>query len=384
MTVCRFSLRLWLSLVALFALFALSGFQSRALLVQRAGFGRVSHHSLEAERIPPALAFVNVALGSFRGTLADLLWLRAQQLQEAGRYVELVPLAEGIATLEPDNGEIWAYHAWNLAFNVCAMMGRPEDRWRWVLAGIDLLEKRGMRLNPDDARVRHELSWIFQFKLGSDIDRAAGFYRTQWARTMEAYLEPGGHPPRIPSEKASALQEEYALEAEKMHAIDERMGPLDWRVPAAHAVYWGLDALDCSTEKERLQSRRYVYQPLIQMIQHSGRIVGDPQDPDYNGQLAPNTSLLAGTRRFLLETCQEHPSRGVRAAMIGFLIDSIRIEKYEGKEARARAAYEELVAWFEPETSLPSFEEVLAGKVDFGTLPWTELVDFPESLKEGL
>ena len=70
------------------ALLALSGAQSRALLERRMAFRPARHGAASAENVPPALAFANVALGGFRGALADLLWLRAQRLQEAGRFVE--------------------------------------------------------------------------------------------------------------------------------------------------------------------------------------------------------------------------------------------------------------------------------------------------------
>ena len=38
--------------------------------------------------LPPMVAFTTVALGGFRGLLADLLWLRAGALQEDGKYFE--------------------------------------------------------------------------------------------------------------------------------------------------------------------------------------------------------------------------------------------------------------------------------------------------------
>lgn len=359
---------------ALAALWALAGAQSRALLRDRAALAGT--RAADGD-VPPAVAFANVALGGFRGTLADLLWLRAQRLQEAGRYIELVPLAESIAALEPDNGEIWAYHAWNLSFNLCAMMRRPEDRWRWVRAGIDLLLTRGMRLNRSGARPRSELAWIFQFKLGTDTDPAAGYYRAEWARDLGAYLGPNGEPPDVPSLNASELEEVFGLDPERMAALDALFGPLDWRVPGSHAVYWGMEGLDRATERERLACRRLVYQSLVQMIQGSGRIDGDPDDEGYAGRLAPETRLLPGTLRFLRETCAEHPSLGTRAALVGLLMNAVRIEERARHDDDAHAHYDEIVAWFEPGADLPSFADVVADHIDYGNLPWERLRDSP-------
>ena len=42
-----------------------------------------------------------MALGGFRGLLADILWIRAISLQEQGKYFELVQLADWIQKLQP-------------------------------------------------------------------------------------------------------------------------------------------------------------------------------------------------------------------------------------------------------------------------------------------
>ncbi|MFM7817350.1 MAG: hypothetical protein ACKPGI_10320, partial [Verrucomicrobiota bacterium] len=43
---------------------------------------------------PPVLAFTTVALGAFRGLIANALWIRANDLQEEGKYFEAVQLAD--------------------------------------------------------------------------------------------------------------------------------------------------------------------------------------------------------------------------------------------------------------------------------------------------
>ncbi len=358
-------------LLVVLGLLVLSGLLARGLVRERAAVRRRVGATAE---VPPALAFANVALGGFRGTIADLLWLRAQRLQEAGRYVELVPLAEGIAALEPDNGEVWAYHAWNLSFNVCAMASRPEDRWRWVRAGLDLLEKRGTRLNPLDARTRRELAWIFLFKLGTDVDFAAGFYRAEWARGIAPLLGPDGAPPAIPSSAAARLADDYGLDAARMAALDGQFGPIDWRVPGSHALYWAAEGLARAGEREDLACRRGTYQALVQMIQNGGRVRGDPESPDYQGDREPNHALLDGTLVFLRETAALHPTHGVRTALTALLLDAVRIEGKQGRTEGARERYREFAASFEPETVLPSFEDVIAGRVEFRALPWERLL----------
>ena len=109
---------------------------------------RATAHLTQApptQNMPPAVAFTTVALGGFRGILADVLWMRAGSLQDEGRYFELVQLSDWIAKLQPRSPAIWAYHAWNMAYNVSALMADPAERWRWVHNGIGL---------PRDVRLR--------------------------------------------------------------------------------------------------------------------------------------------------------------------------------------------------------------------------------------
>ena len=117
------------------------------------------------------------ALGGLRSIAGEIIWFRADRLQEEGRYVELAQLAHALTMSEPHTPEVWAYAAWNLAYNVSVMMPTPEDRWRWVDAAITLLRDDALKLNPESAELYRELAWMFEIKLGTDIDSAASVYR---------------------------------------------------------------------------------------------------------------------------------------------------------------------------------------------------------------
>src|SRR5258705_12736992 len=86
-----------LGLIALAVLLlAASGFVKRELNRQRAdpvlGFTR----GTPLENAPPVLAFTTVALGGFRGLIANALWIRANDLQDDGKYFEMVSWPIGL------------------------------------------------------------------------------------------------------------------------------------------------------------------------------------------------------------------------------------------------------------------------------------------------
>ena len=222
------------------------------------------------QNMPPLVVLTTVALGGFRGILADVLWMRAGALQDEGRYFELVQLSDWIVKLQPRSPAIWAYHAWNMAYNISALMSAPAERWRWVRNGIALLRDEGMVYNPGSARLHQELAWLFLHKLGADDDSAADVYRAQWAAEVDS----------------GAVHLDPAL----VRQIETQLAPLDWRTPQAHAIYWAMAGLPFArTDFDDLALRRLVYQALLQRIAQGDR------------------ALLAPTLVFLEDVQRRHP-----------------------------------------------------------------------------
>ncbi len=137
---------------------------------------------------PPAVVFTSVALGSFRGLLADILWLRSESLKSKKNYFEMVQLARWITDLQPNYSGGTVYLAWNLAYNISVTSSSYEDRWYWVNEGIKLIRDKAMLYNPDDPLLYKELSWIYLHKLGNLMDDAHLYYKNQMAIQMTNIL----------------------------------------------------------------------------------------------------------------------------------------------------------------------------------------------------
>jgi hypothetical protein len=263
--------RLVISVVLAAALLALAGALNERLLALRA-----ERHLTQAPptlNMPPAVAFTTVALGGFRGILADVLWMRAGRLQDEGRIFELVQLSDWISKLQPRSAAVWAYHAWNMAYNVSALMADPAEKWRWVRNGIGLLRDEGMAFNPGSARLHQELAWLFLHKLGTDSDAAADFYRARWAAEVAAGAVP--------------------LDPDLVRKIESEIAPLDWRTPQAQAIYWAVAGRPFArTDFDDLALRRMAYQALLQRL-----ALGDRH-------------LLEPALAFVEETRRRHPDVG--------------------------------------------------------------------------
>lgn len=301
------------------------------------------------EKPPPLLSFATTALGGFRGIIADALWLRAGRMQEQRRFVELVQLSDWITALEPDNDEVWCFHAWNLAYNIPVLLSRPEDRWNWVSNGIALLRDRGIPVNPASATLKRELGWIFQHKIGLDSDPASPFYRLQWARQIAPALRPDGSAPAPDSRQAALLAESARMDANTLRNFEQRFGaPIDWRSPFAQSLYWSALALDNDPPaQEDLPCRRMVYTSLIALCFRGSLPAGNPNQPDWSFSPLPNPRLIPATQAYLEETLRLYSFAGIRYAYVGFLCDAILLYLQKNDIQSASLCHHRLQVFFQ-------------------------------------
>jgi len=144
------------------------------------------------ENAPPSLAFATVAMGAFRGLVVDILWIRADKLKEQGQFFDARQLAEWITMLQPRFPAVWEFHAWNMAYNISVAIPatQPDQRWRWVKNGYELLRDKGIPLNPKAIGLYRELGRIFQHKIGGVSDDAHKYYKLQLALAIQPLLGP--------------------------------------------------------------------------------------------------------------------------------------------------------------------------------------------------
>ncbi|NLZ06632.1 MAG: hypothetical protein GXY19_15815 [Phycisphaerae bacterium] len=165
-----------------------AGTQLDYINTQRQTMGLVVNEPVE--NLPPSLAFATVAMGAFRGLVVDILWMRADKLKEEGQFFDARQLAEWITTLQPRFPAVWEFQAWNMAYNISVAIpaSQPEQRWRWVKNGYELLRDKGIPTNPKAVQLYRELARIFQHKLGGVSDDVHKYYKLQLAEAIGLLL----------------------------------------------------------------------------------------------------------------------------------------------------------------------------------------------------
>ena len=292
--------------------------------------------------------YVMVGLGGFRGVVSEVLWIRATTLQEEGRYFELVQLADWITALDPRAAESWVFNAWNLAYNVPAMLPDHPSRLNWVRAGIALLKDKAIPANPDNPRLYRELGWLYQNKVGSDDDPAAYLYRLALAHEFSNRDAVIGE---LPAAK---------LDAATVTEIEKVFGTVDWRLAPSHAIYWAWRGLKCAPDGfERQALRRMVRQNGLTLVT-DGRIVENQS----NGRLAtaPDYDKIKGLIDFCEETLKEDPGEaGIYSLTLARLVQIMAAAGRDGEARKLYARFSELMAESKVET--PTFEQVVAGAI---------------------
>lgn len=331
----HFTSRKILLVVLAAILFAGSGFVQHSMNGDRDRLGLTRKEPLE--NAPPVLAFTTVALGGFRGLISNILWIRANDLQDQDKFFEMAQLADWITKLQPHFTHVWLVQAWNMAYNISVKFKDYGDRWRWVQAGIELLRDDGLRYNPNDLMIYRELAWFFQHKMGQNLDDANMYYKQRWADQMAQVF--GKKDPNLDElinpqdddqrKRRQLLLEKYKMDPAFMKEINERYGPLEWRLPEAHAVYWAATGLKhASKNPERVKKedlitlRRVIYQSM-QMSFHRGRLVANPFAQAF--EFGPNLDIIPKVSEIYQEAAEEDTANRdhILRAHKNFLKDAI-------------------------------------------------------------
>lgn len=313
----------------------------------------------QIDNAPPMVVFTTMALGSFRGLVADLLWLRAASLQESKNYYEMAQLASWITKLQPRFATATAYLAWNMAYNISVTCSLWEDRWYWVWEGIRLIRDEALLYNPDDQRLYWELAVIFQQKMGNVLDNASYYYKSRLAAEMGQVLTPNpnwemmrtmpktkdefmkrypegddlwkdlraegikdyddlktkfqtkGFLPneviaKLGNDRALKLDtamrniwlyEKYRLDSAIIYDLNKEYGDIDWRLPEAQAIYWASEGIR-RTGRHNMQCARIIATSL-QAMTVGGRVIWMKRELDQTPMLIlePNLDLIKSACR---------------------------------------------------------------------------------------
>src|SRR5256885_17264470 len=92
-------------------------------------------------------------------------------------------------------------------------------------------------------------------------------------------------------ERAGILRDKYKLNPVHMKEVDDEYGPLEWRLPESHAIYWATLGLKRAKKEQQITLRREIYQPL-QLAFQRGRLIEINVGTNKQYQLGPNLAMI--------------------------------------------------------------------------------------------
>lgn len=292
------------------ALLVGSGFNQHSMNVIRREVGLTQLDPLE--NAPPLLAFSTVALGGFRGLIANVLWMRANRLQVDGKYFEMVQLSDWITKLQPKFAHVWKHLAWNMAYNISRNFRTKEDRWLWVQSGLELLRDQAIPQNPEKQVLYEELAWILHDKMGKKIDDAHFYFKEIWAQEFQQLIMQHDSldnlitpQTELHKESADRLRSFHKMDPEFIKQVDDKYGPLDWRITDSHAIYWAALGMERSKE-DSIVLKRAIWQSMKATFDR-GRLIVNPAAETL--EYGPNLGVADKVNEIILELIEQTPDK---------------------------------------------------------------------------
>jgi serine/threonine protein kinase len=206
-------------------------------------------------------------------------------------------------------------HSWDITYNLTTNISSMADRWRLIQYGIEQLRDEGLRQFPGDPQIYLQLAWYFMhlmspkhssmyrpddptLELSStgqrNVVNPTQYYQQQWVRQMNALLGTGRpdfnewiQPSTVEARtRTENLQTSFKLDPAFMKDVDERYGPLDWRLPATHAIYWAAHGIQHAhilpgkVTPDELAPLHRVILHSMGMSFEQGRLLSSPDGPD--------------------------------------------------------------------------------------------------------
>ena len=171
--------------------------------------------------------------------------------------------------------------------------------------------------NPKEPLIYRELAWFFQHKIGQNLDDAHEYYKHVWADEMQKVLGSGRpnfdellNPSTADArERVKTLREKYKMDPKFMKEVDDTYGPLEWRLPETHAIYWGYVGLkECqgARQEDLVQLRRNIFQSM-QTAFHRGRMIFVKKS-SFEFTYGPNIEIIPKVNKAYEEMIEQEPN----------------------------------------------------------------------------
>ena len=154
------------------------------------------------------------------------------------------------------------------------------------------------------------------------------------------------------------FQKTYKLLPDIMKKVDAEFGPLDWRLPYAHAIYWAYRGRQRCDEKSMIRHDRMIYQSVVLAFM-KGRIVSNDSYETF--ATGPDLDFLPNVLKTFAAMVKKYPRiEGVSSAYESFLTRGILLLHDSNHAAESKSLYDLMCSNFPSKETAAGYEEFVA------------------------
>jgi len=260
--------------------------------------------------------------------------------------------------------EAHRYYKREFAKELHTILGGPAPDYARLAAAPTrddaLLADEAVRALVDEARaadfdpLERDIAWLNDFsalpEAVAPIFEAAK--DTPAFQALEAFL------------RARALRERWRLDPAQVKALIEKHGPLDFRVPWSHTIYWGTESLKYVRATENpIHGERMIYNGLVQIFE-TGRLIYYPDEgsmfftPDVRFADAANQAFIEE-----LERTEARDVTGPSSAHKNWLRNAITTLYLYGAKEKAADFYRQLQERYPRQDYPAALEEFIVREI---------------------
>jgi hypothetical protein len=139
------------------------------------------------------------------------------------------------------------------------------------------------------------------------------FYKQRWGNLFAETLKDGKPDfeellnPKTEdgSRRAKLLRETFKMDPQLMQQAHEQYGPLEWRLPEAHAIYWAYAGQQRAKKEDQVTLRRVIYQ-CMQVAFARGALLENRIDKTY--ALGPNLDIIPNASKSYEDMMAQEPN----------------------------------------------------------------------------
>ncbi|PYM12691.1 MAG: hypothetical protein DME18_10690 [Verrucomicrobia bacterium] len=153
-------------------------------------------------------------------------------------------------------------------------------------------------------------------------------------------------------ERAGILREKYKLDPVHMNEVDDEYGPLEWRLPEAHTIYWATLGLKRAKKEQQITLRREIYQPL-QLAFQRGRLTEITVGTNKQYQVGPNLAMIPRANKAYERMMAEDPEfrDNIATAHRNFMKDAVYFLYTHNRRSEAEQWMKYLIAKYPDATA---------------------------------